>query len=44
MMGGRIDWAAVPIVGEFLGVQDYDELIRDMLCVLEHARRVQDNG
>jgi len=40
-MAGNIDWAALPVIGEFLGIEDYDELICDLICIREHMKREQ---
>ena len=33
MLGGEIDWSALPIVVELLGINDADVLIRDLIVI-----------
>lgn len=38
-MGGVIDWTALPIVAEMLGVSDPEALILDLVAIREHMTR-----
>lgn len=35
-MGGTIDWAALPVIVEMLGVHDVDLLIRQLIVMRDH--------
>lgn len=37
-MGG-IDWAALPIVVEMLGIEDVDRLVRQLVTIREHRKQ-----
>lgn len=37
-MGG-IDWAALPIVVEMLGIEDVDRLVRQLATIREHRKQ-----
>lgn len=37
-MGG-IDWAALPVVAEMLGVADVDQLVRQLVTIREFHKR-----
>lgn len=37
-MGG-IDWAALPVVAEMLGVADVDRLVRQLVTIREFHKR-----
>lgn len=41
MMGGQIDWVALPLIAEYLEVQDF-ELLIDGLMVIADVRRKMD--
>lgn len=36
MMGGQVDYAALPFVIEFLGIQNIDKLIVQLLAIRDH--------
>ena len=44
MMGAQVDWAALPIIAELLGVPDIEQLVDDVLCINEHMTRQNSNG
>lgn len=39
LMGGVIDWAALPVVVEMFGVDDVDSLVRDLVTIREYNAR-----
>lgn len=40
-MEGQIDWSALPIVAELIGVDDPAELIDDLMTMRNHFNREQ---
>lgn len=38
-MGGQIDWVAINMISEMLGVADVEALIRGVTLIREHFRR-----
>ena len=38
LMGGAIDWAALPWVAEYLGIDDLDAAILDMTVIRDWQR------
>ena len=44
MMGAQVNWSALPIVAELLGVTDIEQLVDDVLCIDEHMTRQARNG
>jgi len=43
-MAGTIDFSALPVVGEYLGVENYEQFIADLICIQEHMKREKING
>lgn len=41
LMGGSLDWQALPIVCEMLSVEDPDLLVRGLAQIREHFREVE---
>lgn len=39
MMEGEINWSALPIVCELLGIEDPAELVDDLMTIRDHFRR-----
>jgi len=44
IMSGTIDFSALPVVGEYLGVENYEQFIADLVCIQEHMKREKTNG
>lgn len=40
-MGGTIDWKGLEIIGELLGVVDYDIFITELLAIRDHMERIR---
>lgn len=40
LMGGRIDWAALPVVCELYGIRDPDTFIAQLVAIREHVRKL----
>lgn len=36
LMGGAIDWAALPVVAEMIGITDVDLLVRGLCQIRQH--------
>lgn len=36
MMGGQIEWAALPVIVEIIGVSDVESMVVDLLRIREH--------
>lgn len=43
MMNGAIDWQALPIVSEVLGVSDQEQFIYELLAVRDYQRKQNSN-
>lgn len=41
LLGGQIDWQAIPIVFEMLGVDDAERFIRMLFVIRDHMERVR---
>jgi hypothetical protein len=41
-MGGKVDWAGVPVICEMLGFDDPETLIRGLVQIQEHFRKEDD--
>jgi len=39
MLGGELDWTALPILVELLAIQDADTLIRDLLVIRDEQAK-----
>lgn len=37
-MGGALDWAALPLVAELLGVEDVERLITELAAIRDFQR------
>lgn len=44
MMEQKIDWSAVPIICDLLGIEDPAELIDDLLTIRRHAHKLWEAG
>ncbi|HET8870271.1 MAG TPA: hypothetical protein VFM48_07485 [Aquabacterium sp.] len=38
LMGGCIDWAALPLIAEMLGINDPEALVLDLVTIRDHGR------
>jgi hypothetical protein len=38
LMGGQVDWTALPILVEMLGVEDPETLIHELTTLRDHGR------
>jgi len=38
MMGGTIDWTALPIIAEYLGLTDVELLIRQLILIRDFKK------
>lgn len=36
-MGGCIDWAALPLIAEMLGINDPEALVMDLVTIRDHG-------
>lgn len=45
-MNGQIDWTALPVIVEILGIQDVEFFIRRLMAIREHLnlKRAMTNG
>lgn len=41
MMGGRVEWTAMPLIVDLLGVADPEEMVHDLLIVRDHFDRLR---
>jgi hypothetical protein len=39
MMGGAIDWQALPVVAELYGITDIQQLIDDLVTIRNHQQK-----
>lgn len=39
-MGGEINWAALPLLVEMLGVEDIDVFVDELAAIREHAAKM----
>jgi hypothetical protein len=42
MMGRQIDWQALPVICDLLGVEDVEALVDDLLTVRDHVDRLME--
>jgi hypothetical protein len=42
MMGGAIDWAALPLVAEVIGAYDVEALVRGLIQIRDHMKSKAD--
>jgi len=42
LMGGQIDWSAVPVVVPLFGIEDVELLISQLLAIRRHVERTRD--
>ena len=42
MMGRALDWQALPVIVELLGVEDVEMLAQELIAIRSHVERLQE--